>query len=414
MTRSAPWLLLLLLFAAFAGVAVYVLRLRIDSGKDMPRWSVYSEERDGLAEAGRLVRKLGWEPVALTRPMPQLPPVGEPRLLVMVEPEPPPFASGDEADFGKPEVRNLLRWVEQGNTLLLVGRRSNGFHQQLGITMTGDLSAARTEAAREATLADVGGYTEGMERLIVEGRDRVQSAGGLPLWWVQDQPGAVLLRRGRGRVIVAADPALLTRRGLVQADNALFLYNVVRLHAGDGQVYFDEFHHGIRTGGGFWRYLAFHGLEWTLLPVLLVLTVCIWSVTIRLGPAVPPPAEIEADAVNYASALARIYQRAGVRHLLGEGLARQFLTRLTQTLHLRRAAPAVEIVSAWRQHAGHEAKESSERLTVLLQRVTELHGGKPTERELLALTQECDRFLQVGSAVRTKAGSAVPTTAPPK
>jgi len=327
--------------------------------------------------------------------MPQVPPGTAPRLLVMVEPEPTPFMSEGTAEFGKPEVRTLLRWVEQGNTLLLVGRRSNRFHQELGIDLTGDLAAARTEAAREAVPLETGGYTEGVERLVVEGRDRIEARGGLPLWRVEDQTGAVLLRRGRGRVIVAADPALLTRRGLAQGDNGLWFYNVVRLHAADGRVYFDEFHHGIRTGGGFWRYLAFHGLEWVLLPVLLVLAVCIWSATVRLGPAMSPPAEGEADAVNYASALARIYQRAGVGHLLGEGLARQFLGRLMQTLRLRQTATPDEIVAAWRVHTDNEPKDQADRLRGLLQRVGALRGGQPSERELLVLTRECDRFLHV-------------------
>ena len=34
--------------------------------RDMPRYSVYSEEADGLAETARFLRKLDWEPIALT------------------------------------------------------------------------------------------------------------------------------------------------------------------------------------------------------------------------------------------------------------------------------------------------------------------------------------------------------------
>src|SRR5262249_54839879 len=86
MRRSLPWLLVLVLFGGFFAVAGYVLVRRAEVGREMPAYSIYAEDTDGLAETARLLRQLGWEPVALTRPVQQLRPEPMPRLLVMIEP----------------------------------------------------------------------------------------------------------------------------------------------------------------------------------------------------------------------------------------------------------------------------------------------------------------------------------------
>src|SRR5438128_1957574 len=125
----------------------------------------------------------------------------------------------------------------------------------------------------EVVLGDAVGYTEGVTKLLVEGRDAVRSHAGLPLWWVGDEPGALLLKQGQGRVLVVADPSLLTLRGLRRADNARFLVNTAALHAQDGRVYFDEYHHGLRSGGGLLGYLHEHHRVWILLPLLALLVV---------------------------------------------------------------------------------------------------------------------------------------------
>src|SRR5205807_6453322 len=68
MSRFVAWLLVALSLAAFAAVTVGALRERAAAGQGMPPYSVYSEAGDGLGEAAHLLRRLGWGPVALTRP----------------------------------------------------------------------------------------------------------------------------------------------------------------------------------------------------------------------------------------------------------------------------------------------------------------------------------------------------------
>jgi hypothetical protein len=419
MKRSRSWLILLLFCAAF-GTAVYLaLRAQADAGKKMPEYSVYSNEPNGLATAALVLRGLGFTPVAATRPVN---PDRERGLLIVVEPEGKRDLLRDKkTDLPKDDVRILLNWVENGedgNTLLLCGRENTPLHRALGVTVFSNPQAVKVGSVRAVTLAEAGGYTDGLDRLEVEGQDWVTAEGGLPLWYVDGQPGAVLLPRGRGQVLVVPDPSLLTHRGLLRAgrENVLFLYNLAALDAQDGIVYFDEYHHGLRSGGGLLGYLYYFNQHWILLQLLVVLAVAGWCLGVRLGPAVPAPKARRDDAVDYASAVARIYQRTGVHDLLGKALARDFLTVLCQHLRLRRNALPAEILQAWRGRypkgaaaqadgspaaKSHPAGTSPSRMSAadagewlrdLLKGVVELRRGDITERQLLGWVQEFDQF----------------------
>jgi hypothetical protein len=379
MTRTFSWLLMLVLFGTFLTVAAYLLRARAAAGHGLPDYSVYSAERDGLAAAAHLLRQLGWEPIAVTRPIAQTRHRG---LLLVVEP-----TSGLQGEGTDPDTTSMLHWVEQGNTLLLCARRATALHQALNVVLGGTHDAG--QATTPVALGEETGYTEGVGGLVVEGDTKVAADAGLPLWWLGDDPAAVLLRRGRGRILIVGDPSLLTLRGLHREDNALFLINLARRDAREGCVYFDEYHHGLRAAGGFWGYLKYHGRLWIVLPALLLAGMAGWAVGVRLGPAVPMPAAASADAVEYASAVARIYQRAGVQQPLARTLVQGFLTALARHLRRRPTTLPAEMLAAWRQrHPG----DTGQRLEVLLRGVSQLRRGPVSERQLLAWTRALDQF----------------------
>src|SRR5262249_20697042 len=143
------------------------------------------------------------------------------------------------------------------------------------------------ESTTRAEPGEAGYYTDQVDHVLVEGHDTLKTAAGVPLWWLDDQPGAVLVRRGKGRVLVVAEPSLLTERGLHRADNKIFLHDVVAYHVPrGGRVFFDEYHHGLHSGGGFSGYLRYHQQGWTLWPLLFVVGMAVWALAIRLGPAV--------------------------------------------------------------------------------------------------------------------------------
>ncbi len=393
MSRLAAWSLVSLLFAAFAGVTAYTLHAGVARGRGLPAYSVYDETREGLSEAAHIVQELGWLPVAVTRPIKHTQHRG---LLILVEPGGNGLLSEPDG-LSESDAQALLRWVEAGNTLLLASHRSTALHRALDAFVI-EPASVDDDLFTPVDLGPVGGmtpYTEGMKRLSVKERGTLQARDGLPLWNVrQNEAGAVVLGRGQGRIILLAAPSLLTRQGLVldydwRDDNLLFLTNVCALHARDGTVYFDEYHHGLRSGSGFWAYLAYHSRRLVLLPIVVVVGIAIWSQAVRLGPAVPSPRPPGDDVVEYASALAHIYRRTGARRLLGRMLARGFLTALTRHLRLRCNALPAEILAAWRRQ---EAGPSLDRLQQLLRGVGELRKGDFSERQLLNWARAFDAF----------------------
>src|SRR5207302_1296976 len=126
-------------------------------------------------------------------------------------------------------------------------------------------------------------------------------------------------------------------------------------------------------------------------PLFLALGAWVWTWAVRLGPPAATPTTTEADAVDYASALARLYQQAGARRRLARTLARGFLGALTGQLRLRRNALPAEVLSAWRQH---DPGPSGDRLQGLLRGVAELRKGDVTEAQLLDWSQGFDQFIR--------------------
>jgi hypothetical protein len=380
MARWWSWFLVVVLFGVYFAAVADALRRRAEAGKGMPEFSVYSEEANGLAESARLLRKLGWEPVALTRPP------SNPRqrgLLLVTQPR-ADVALELQTELPVADVLNLLQWVEAGNTLILSSSRSTSLHRKLGV----DVSEAHDDDLHTADLASDSPYLDGVKRVVLEGRHTLSGAG-LPLWYVGTEPGALLQRHGAGRVLVIADPSLFTLRGLLRGDNAVFLVNLTALHARGGRIYYDEYHHGIRSGGGFFGYLRHHGVQSAVLPLLLVVGVVLWAGAVRLGLATPSPRAARADAVDYASAVARVYHQAGAARLAARALVRSFLADLTRHLRLRRGAVPAEILAAWNER--HPGK-SAERLQELLRGLPALRKGEVRGRKLLAWCRAFDSF----------------------
>jgi hypothetical protein len=380
------WLVLLTVGGACAWLLYGVFDDRASAGVGLPAYSMYSDGPDGFAQAAALLEKLGWQPVAVTRPIQQTRLRG---LLVIAQDGRPLTQLGRGPALSDADVEGLLDWVRQGNTLLLCGSGYTLLHARLGINIHDPQEGGST--VYKVPPAAVGGYTTRINQLALEQPATVSAARAVPLWWIGNRPGAVVLRQGAGRVLVLPDPSLLTHRGLLRDDNALFLYNVAALDALNNRVYFDEYHHGIRSGGGYWNYLRYHNQQGVVLHLVLVAAMASWSIGRRLGPAVPMPITRQADGVDYASSVARIYHKADARPLVAVIMARSFLDALAVSLRLRRNVPTHEMVTAWRQRHGDGAVRE---LGHLLDGAEDLLGGRAaSSAQLLDMTQRFDAFL---------------------
>jgi hypothetical protein len=375
MTRTFRWLLAVLPLGLLIAVASMLLRERVLAGRGMPAFSIWSDEANGYAEAAHLLGQVGWKPLPLTR---AVNPVRDRGLLVIAEPT-NDDGSEEAGGISEADARGIIRWVEAGNSLLLAGRQETALHEALQVSLTSD---GREDGGKLLAVepGDAGAYTANIDRLIVRDGATIAADGSLPLWSLRNQSGAVYLRRGNGRVIVVADPTMFTRRGLLSGDNAIFLVNVADRSGRGGVVYFDEYHHDFRSAGGVWGYLGYYGQQLLFVPLFLVLGAAVWASAVRLGPAVPTPTAASADAVDYASALALLYRRSGVRRLPARTLVRGFIGELTRHLRLRRTALPAEILAAWRRKF---PGPSTDRLQQLLRGAGELRKGDVSQRQLL-------------------------------
>ncbi len=132
--RLTCWILTGLLLGVLGAVTVYLLHQRRLAGRDLPAYSIYSEASDGLGEAAYVLRRLGWTPVAVTRPIQSHQHRG---LLIVAEPPSGGLFSADA--LSEHDANLLLSWVEHGNILLLVSRKNTPLHQALNVTvLSGD------------------------------------------------------------------------------------------------------------------------------------------------------------------------------------------------------------------------------------------------------------------------------------
>jgi hypothetical protein len=395
-SRFVLWVALVGVAIGSVAVLYMILSKRATAGADMPEYSVYSDGPDGFAQAAALLRNLGWQPVAVTRPIQQTHHRG---LLILAESMDPLPGLGIAPKLSDNDVDNLLDWVKQGNTLLFLSPENTRLSEKLGVNIIE--AARRDDTIYQAKPGAVGEYTARVDRVGLERTSTVSGRKSVPLWWLGDRPAAVAVQHGAGRILIVPDPSVLTHRGLRREDNAVFLYNLAALDAEEGRVYFDEYHHGIRSSGGLWSYLRYHGQHWIILQLVLVALMALWANGRRLGPATPIPVTKTADGVDYASSVARIYQKAEVRPLVAGILARHFFGGVTGHLRLRRSAPCVEILAEWRQRHG---ERSAHVLGHLLDAAEDLRNGRKVGSEqLLGLAQRFDSFLtqQVRSKIAT-------------
>jgi hypothetical protein len=262
-------------------------------------------------------------------------------------------------------------------------------HLSLGVAISDDNGPLGP--VFKATPGAVGQYTAGIENIGVERPATISGRKALPLWSLARRPAAAAVRHGAGRVLLVADPSVFTHRGLLREDNALFLYNVAALDAQGGRVYFDEYHRGIRSGGGYWNYLRYHDQQWIILHLLALGGITLWAVGRRLGPAAPMPVVQRADGVDYAASVARIYEKADARPLVAGIYALNFLDALTSHLRLRRSAGAAEIVAAWKQRYGAETSRELPQLLDAAHAV--IQGENGSAKYVLALARRFDAFL---------------------
>lgn len=299
------------------------------------------------------------------------------------------------AIVGEGELTRVERWVQEGNTAVVVTHYPDAFLELLGPPFEWDVLERvprdAPDSTREALPVLPGPLTMG-GALATRGR------GGLALGGLRDEPlfavgeHAVAVRRalGAGHIVAVADPFTLTNQGIRRGGNLDFYVAVVEQHLGEGgHVLFDDLHAGGGDDFGVVAYARRAGLTPALLIVLLLIAAYLWGASSRFGAVLPPPDRRNPRASSeLVGAIGSLYERAGLHGHVLALMSRRFRRKIERRSGL-----------AWKRDAleGWVASELGPDAARLFARIR--HGFSsllprpdPDPDEVLTLARHVHRF----------------------
>ena len=119
---------------------------------------------------------------------------------------------------------------------------------------------------------------------------------------------AATFERGRGEIVVVAEPMLLMNASLGQADNGVLAYDL--LASGGRSVVFDEFYHGLSVRGNPLWLLTKSSYAVVMIALVGLLALELWRLAILLGPPLDAPTKSRRTIIEYIEAMARFLHRA--------------------------------------------------------------------------------------------------------
>jgi hypothetical protein len=201
---------------------------------------------------------------------------------------------------------------------------------------------------------------------------------------------AAVFPRGRGQLVILADPEPILNYALAQKSNAPF---AVRLFSATGKpVIFDEFYHGmIVRGNPMW---LFTRAPYGLITCLVFFATALWvgRRAVHLGPPLAEQQVRRRSILEYVAAMATLFQARPYRnYVIGELWHHTlWMMRRQRRLSARLESPQ-EIAAAIARNEPGLAKHLNELATTVESR---LHGGRRlTSAETTNLAREITKCL---------------------
>ncbi len=395
--------------ALLVGVLVMLLSRASDRGDFAEPLSTYRSKPDGARALYLLAERMH---LPVERRHLDLEQIDGHPVLVMLgsegdKPEAPfGFDAGTDTDvwhferLTKYESTELLRAVDDGATLLYAISREHPLLEELKVQFT----RAEDPASRTLLPLTPSPFVEGVRQVQTRISGYVSADGALPLLIDDHDPDrravALLLSRGKGRVLVLAAPTMAANRDLAQEDNAAFLLDALRALQPEphSPIQFDEFHHGFSGERSVARYASRYGLPWIVAQGLFALF--LWTIALRrLGTMRPPQQDQQRGGADYLLAMARIYQLGKHRTHAAEALVRGVVRQLQGVVSLPRTASLDQVAEAL-AHQGRTALSSG------LRELRDQAKADPDEAALLNLSRKAAALRQgARRAAETKSES---------
>ena len=193
---------------------------------------------------------------------------------------------------------------------------------------------------------------------------------------------------GQGRILVLADPYIVSNGGVSLKDNLQLAMNVLgaNLPAGsEGLIAFDEYHHGHgATRNALVSYFSGTPVLPLLGQVILIILLVLWTQSRRFARPVPLAQVDRRSALEFVASMAELQQRAGAFDLALENIysrTRRVLARYAGTDY---NSSRTEIASRVAARSSLEARS----LEVLMRQCEAAINGEPlTEKQSIHLVK---------------------------
>jgi hypothetical protein len=398
---------MVLLLAVLAGLnaATYTQKEKTPDAEATPNRSTFNSGPTGtqafytlLNETGRRVVRWQEPPAALLTSR-----ANRPTVFVIV--------GAVRRDVAPDEIEPLLRWVSEGGRLVLVDRAPPeglavtdagwklSFHEGPGYEiysvdpfdqqqMTRGTSAVKPVQPTVFTAGVNAVQPSRFAANVAFARTDDRSDGAEP-----EAPMAhigvdarnllVDVPYGAGRIVLLADPYIVSNGGIALVDNAQLAINLVATK--EGVVAFDEYHQGYGSNNNrFFQFFEGTPIIAIFLQISLIVGLVFFSQSRRFGRPVPEPETDRLSKLEYVAAMAELQQRTRAHDLAIENIFTEFRRRATRAVGMDGTANTRDLAARIAERARLDAAHVERTLFTC----EEVVRGEPTNKgEVLRLTR---------------------------
>lgn len=289
------------------------------------------------------------------------------------------------------EMRAVDDWVESGGTLIAMGEQYSMYslvdHYQFGLNYLSDQSSVPVNQT------PLFGSPPAVDLKNAKASYALQSERDdfIVLVAYQGQPLVVSFEQGEGRVILGTIVGSFTNAGLKKAGNPELVLNILALAQTKGTIWFDEWHHGLRSGDqilGPGQFLRRTPVGRSLLFIAFTVLIVFFIQGRGFGRPVPLPQEIRRrGALEHVTGIANLSRRAAHRSAVMMHYHQQIKRKLGQRYRLDPNMDDKEYVDAL---VGYNSSLDKDELLNLLSR---LKRKDVSESEMVHLAAEASKWI---------------------
>ena len=304
------------------------------------------------------------------------------------------FTPIDTQGFTISEAQQLSSWIAAGNVVVYAAENGDGdVDRQFKLRRSSSTVDASVHAAAPI-FGGVNMLSGSSEALAFR-----PTAAQVPL--LRNPSGDVLgvqMTVGSGQLIALTDPHVLCNGYLQLADNGRFAADLIAMTPPGGSVLFDEYHHGVVTGG------TTPEIAWVTTPwgAALVLAVLVSVIGLALrgrafGPHIPLRTEVDRSSAEYAAAVGSLLHRTGARTVTLETLLAATQRSVAERVGLSSDTPGSQLNDALAQRAPADARE-------LASVQTSVSQGVFSETDVLTLARRLHQLAYPLAAIANQKG----------